>query len=68
MDENTEYYWCELCGHVYRRTTWEANGNRCPNCGADLQYAHPWEEIRALNPRYPATPVVGREYTMYGGA
>ncbi len=41
-----QYIWCELCGTVYTSAAWAANGNACPNCGATLVYAHPWEEIR----------------------
>ncbi|MHB9131787.1 MAG: hypothetical protein ACYDBB_11950 [Armatimonadota bacterium] len=61
-----DYLWCELCGHVYSRAAWAAANNRCPNCGASLINARPWEEIRQLNPQYPVTPVEGKEYALYG--
>ena len=61
-----EYIWCELCGHVYSRSAWAAANNTCPNCGASLTYARPWEEIRQLNPQYPITPIEGKEYALYG--
>lgn len=73
MDQNNpleaefgQYIWCELCGTAYASAAWAANGNTCPNCGATLVYAHPWEEIRRNNPRYPEIPVQGKEYALYG--
>ena len=60
------YIWCELCGTVYSSAAWAEQGNTCPNCGATLDYAHPWEEIRQGNPQYPETPVEGRQYAQYG--
>ena len=60
------YLWCELCGVVYSKAAWVAANNTCPNCGASLVYARPWEEIRELNPHYPVTPIEGQEYPLYG--
>ena len=67
-DEFGAYIWCELCGYVYRTHAWAANHNKCPNCGAPLIYAHPWDELRQLNPRNPETPVEGKEYALYPSA
>jgi Zn finger protein HypA/HybF involved in hydrogenase expression len=63
MDE-PRYLWCELCGHAYTEAAWTAAGNRCPNCGAPLINARPWDELRAAHPEYPTVPVEGREYAM----
>ncbi len=65
-EPDDRYLWCELCGVANRQAAWVDAGNRCPNCGAGLVYARPWEEIRALNPHYPATPSAGQEYPLYG--
>ena len=59
-----KYIWCELCGSVYSITAWAAAHNTCPNCGASLEYARPWEEVRQLNPRYPEIPIEGTEYVL----
>ncbi len=61
-----QYIWCELCGFVYSTIAWAAAHNTCPNCGAGLMNARPWEEIRQLNPRYPVTPIEGAQYALYG--
>lgn len=61
-----KYLWCDVCGYVYSATAWAAAHNTCPNCGASLMNARPWEEIRQLNPAYPVTPMEGTEYALYG--
>ena len=63
-EESGQYLWCELCGVVYSTAAWAAADNTCPHCGANLIYARPWEEIRAHNPRYPVTPIEGKEYAL----
>lgn len=65
-EEFGAYIWCELCGSVYSTAAWAAANNTCPNCGASLIHARPWEEIRQLNPKYPAIPIEGKEYALYG--
>lgn len=60
------FLWCELCGYVYGRSAWEAANATCPNCGATLVNARPWDDVRALNPQYPATPIEGKKYALYG--
>jgi hypothetical protein len=60
------YLWCELCNCVYSAAAWAAAHNTCPNCGAELINARPWEEIRQLNPAYPVTPIEGAVYGLYG--
>lgn len=61
-----KYLWCELCGVVYSAAAWAAADDTCPNCGARMVHARPWEEIRHLNPTYPANPRDGDEYALYG--
>jgi rubredoxin len=61
-----KYIWCELCGHVYSAAAWGAADDTCPNCGASIANARPWEEIRQRNPQYPVTPIEGKEYALYG--
>ncbi len=58
--------WCLHCEKAAAVSDWQGNDWCCASCGAGAMDMWAWSEVRAVNRSYPASPVPGVVYPLYG--
>ena len=65
-----DFLWCIHCERAYQHGDFRRAGGRqlCPyvSCAGAEVFAWDWEKVRSANPDYPAEPVAGVVYPLFG--